>query len=579
MSTQILAGIYILFWLLFALFFKINFKISGFKFLFGVFLLIALGVAAQSFPVVKSVFLGMEQVKLSLAFSHDQSWHAALIYELSNHFPPQIPGFAGQSLKNYHYFYDLLISAQYQLFGGSVALYIEVIYPVIISILFGISVFRTISLITKNYLIQITTVFLAYFANNLQYILVLLRLGQWWQSVFFLDQPLIFLFNQPAVLSIVFFFYFLIFLKQSFKNKGSIVLAGLILGLLAGLKIYAFIVGIMTLGFFTLYVFIRSFRSRSFKKCFKFVLIGLIAGIVVLIIAFNMFTFGKSFIDYNPGWIIQAFYEKMLNPYFKQTKIASYYVIYQLQGKYLKFLILQIIFGAIFVIGSLGVRIVGLLVIFKKKIKKIEILLLIASLISLLVLFIGNQSGSAYNIIQFGPYLLTASTILLGGFLAQIKKKNLLVFFIALILLLSLPVTWHELGKYNLKKDNRTYDKQLMEALDVLSTLPQGNVFNLYNFTRSSEKEHNIVGSIGRKNSYLLDLWQLEVLKVDIQKRWQFLEYIKRNDCSLKENFSTDYLLLEEGVEGRYCLGFDLSQKKLLFTNKKYKIYKAVKKL
>ena len=154
-----------------------------------ILLVLLICVLAQSLPYLKT--LNLEQITLAIAANHDQAWHMSLIQELINHFPPSIPGYSGQLLKNYHYFYDLIIAANAAFFKTNIAVLIQLVYPLLFSVLFALSVWRILTLITNNQTYQGLGILLAFFANNLSFTN---------SNFFLLDQPLLFLFNQQTVL-------------------------------------------------------------------------------------------------------------------------------------------------------------------------------------------------------------------------------------------------------------------------------------------------------------------------------------------------------------------------------------------
>lgn len=72
----------------------------------------------QVLVVVSSGWQTSEGIGFWGVQGHDGVWHLTLIQELAQHFPGQNPGFAGASLKNYHFFFDLLGAEIYRLNKG-----------------------------------------------------------------------------------------------------------------------------------------------------------------------------------------------------------------------------------------------------------------------------------------------------------------------------------------------------------------------------------------------------------------------------------------------------------------------------
>lgn len=81
--------------------------------------LILSGTIIQNIPLL---FGGLKDKEGNLVFTsdwayHDFSWHIALIEELKRQVPPLNPVYKAQALKDYHYFYDLLLASFHQLSG------------------------------------------------------------------------------------------------------------------------------------------------------------------------------------------------------------------------------------------------------------------------------------------------------------------------------------------------------------------------------------------------------------------------------------------------------------------------------
>lgn len=248
--------------------------------------------------------------------SHDQAWHASLIQELNINYPPEIPGFAGQTLKNYHFFYDLIIANQLQLFGGSVFYYIEVIYPILISLFYGISIYRVISYITKSKYIHYLTIFLAYFSHSLIYLYHNLSNNP--QMLIVFDQPAIFLYNQQTVLSISVILYLLILISK-IKTKFNITLNLASISLvtfLLSLKIYAYITIVIFLIFLFIFRMVKS--NFNLKKNLNLIFIAICSISLSLAIVLLNYQLGQSFLHFQPGWIVTEYINRNIYPFFPQ---------------------------------------------------------------------------------------------------------------------------------------------------------------------------------------------------------------------------------------------------------------------
>jgi hypothetical protein len=501
--------------------------------------ILILGTISQSWFYVQSLLGGLDNLALNLYINHDQAWHASLIYELSQNFPPHIPGFSGQILKNYHYFYDLLVSLNYSLLGGKVIYYIQFIYPILISAFFGISIFRVSGLLFKNNISKLTVLFLAYFANNLAYLLPFFNISKWQSDSFLIDQPIIYMFNQQTVLSIAIILYLLILISfgMAKKNLGSVLASGLLIAFLINLKIYGFLALVFCL---TIYFMYRLIKNRNLFEIKTLFLIGVFALVICLAIYFLSFDVKQGFLGIKPGWIINEFFHKTIYPI--SSKIASWRQILIVNNNWLKLGIINFVFLIIFLIANFNVRLFSAFYIFKKNKSELGKLILILTLVSLAILFIGNQKGSPHNIIQFAPYAIAGTTILSGTIIENISKKKIKYLIAALMILLSIPTSIKTMSQFRIAKFN-TINYEIIETLTFLKNQPRGIiaslnvVFDLLSpYRKDRYADANLMGAITGYRTYFFDKNQLSVLNIDYNEREKFNTYIFKNIDKLDKN-------------------------------------------
>src|SRR5258708_6083073 len=109
------------------------------------------GVAGQLAVNAPSGLTYQNGVYFWSSHGHDGVWHLSLMEELKkNTFPFQNPGFAGNSLQNYHFFVDLFMSEVSRLFFFSnLDVYFRFV-PLLFSILMGLSSFILLIAWTKK---------------------------------------------------------------------------------------------------------------------------------------------------------------------------------------------------------------------------------------------------------------------------------------------------------------------------------------------------------------------------------------------------------------------------------------------
>jgi len=519
-----------------------------------------------------------------LLTNHDQAWHMSLINELVNNFPPIVPGFSGETLYNYHYFYDLLISTNIWLVHGSIYVYLQLIYPVLISTLYGLSIYRISALLIKNKKLQIISVFLAYFGNNLAYIWYFLGVKQWQSDSLLLDQPLIYLFNHQTVLSLSLLLYGIILLNIWIKQKYNlkfIPILTLFLTTLAGIKIYAFLVFGISLALVIFIKMINIYQNdkSSFLIYFKNIIVFGSCSMILLGL-FYVITFkeGDKFLTWNPGWIVDQFFIRSILPYFKN--IASIRAIYQLLGQHFKLFILDSLIAVVFLVVNFQVRLLGLL---RKKTNLIEHFLFFSSIIPILFILLFNQKNSAFNIIQFAPYAMISLSILLLINIDKLTIKWIKITAISIYILVSIPTSIKTITAYKTNNLTAFIDHQLVQGLETLNTYPKGSVavlgqpLSLDKRNRQAEiyRDNNIIGALANKYTYYFDKNQLEVLNINFQDREKFIYTISSSFCDLSweqrneiKQRGIKYLIVPSSKKcGPYQIIFDSKEFAILSVN------------
>jgi|GEM_PF-4808301 hypothetical protein len=493
---------------------------------------ILIGVIAQSLPYLKTA-TGLDQLLLAIADNHDQAWHLSLIHELILNFPPQVPGFSGQILKNYHYFYDLIISANVSLFKAKPEVLLQLVYPVVFSALFGISVWRFLTQLTKNKTILSLGILLAYFGNNISFTS---------SNFFLIDQPLFFIFNHQTVLSIAILLYLLILfslqLEKPTKYLG--ILIGTLLAGLSFLKIYAF----LCLGLVLLFLSIRHFK--------KLIPIFITAGLLVGSVLFLSFQPSSPMLTIKPFWIISAFTDKIILPQLPQLFARSH------RFWYLPVATLLII------VFNYHLNLFSLLI---KKRSVLVNLLILTFFSSLALFFTIFQTSSPYNIIQFVPYATTTLAILAVAFASKLKPKLGLT-YLSIILLLSLPTSLKTVYAFaNTQDDLPPLQQELVETITPLKSMPRGITLSLvdrdYHVIPDPLRPlnfigNNLIGSIGQKQAYFADQKQLEVLNINYRSRLEEINQLKQSFCqdkSLLIKANINYLILADDLT--HCAGDD----------------------
>lgn len=452
--------------------------------------------------------------------ARDGVWHEALINQLKLALPPQNPGFAGTTLSNYHYFYDLLVAkiSQFTFVSSSFLLYR--FFPVIFSVLLGIGTYILAQRLFKNRIVSLYAVFFAYFASSFGWIVSLIKnqpiAGE---SAFWANQPVSMNLNPPYAISLIIIIFSIILLDSYLKKPDF--LKGLILsiafGSLIGFKAYAGAIVIAALFALTLK---RIFFDKSWSLTPIFIFSAGIFAAIYLTISHG----AAGLIVFQPLWLIDTMIDagdRVGIPNFTARRFA-----YLGGRKWFNFSVIEVISLAIFFLGNLGTRIISLWGLGKKFFKEdlhLFIFLMMGASVVPTLLFI--QKGNPWNIIQFFYYFLYFA----GLYAANSMKKFPVIFTVAIILITPIssiatfrswlypnPPAYLPVGEY--------------QALNFLKLQPPGTVLkNPFNpslrgnykdpYTLAVYADNSYVTAYTGKAVFIEDIEQQIVLNTDYTGR------------------------------------------------------------
>ncbi|NMB56782.1 hypothetical protein GYA19_02485 [Candidatus Beckwithbacteria bacterium] len=370
---------------------------------------------------------------------HDSIWHLALINSLKNSFPPIHPSSFLYTLKNYHYFYDLLLAVLSKNYLLDVfLLYFQIFIPVI-SLFLGFCSFIFIKKLTnKNFGILMT--FFVFFAGSFTYFIPLFLPGNTWgESNFWVSQTFGTLVNPQLIFSFSILFAILILLLNLKNKKSDFKLHLLIIILLVsamGFKSYAFLVFGCFYCFYLLCDFVENKNKRSFIYLF---LLGLFSLSFYLLLSKP----GQNLFFYKPFWYLDTMVEAPDRLNLIKWKLEEEY--YWWLGKPIQAISFKVREFLIFFFGNLGIRFIFLFSIIKliKFNKKLVIPMFMSLLLFAFFPLFFLQVGTVWNSIQFWYYVLIFADILvvlsLYFLFQQLKLQYLKLFILILIFALAIP--------------------------------------------------------------------------------------------------------------------------------------------
>lgn len=389
---------------------------------------------------IKSGLLEESSFPLYGTNARDGVLHLALSQSLSVQFPPQRPGLAGIELQGYHYFYPFLIGKLHQFFNLPIPDLLFRTFPVLIAFLYGCSWYK----LSRQNLYVTTMAYLGYG--------ILPLMPQFYLQFTGMQYPLTLVHNPSTLLAVTFFLISLHYLQQLQNFRLALVL-GLILGLLANLKVYT---GILALAILILYLLHQYFLHQRSLAASRYVLLTFIVTALLTFLTFYLPNRGSGGLVWAPLLYFDHFMQQSsLQSLNWQARKDIYLQDQNYLGLYTR------IYGEailLFFVVNLGLRLI-LLVQVRQLFRtsfyahKLNFLIFASLLICFLIPTLFIQSVAVFDIGQFFwhasvllsyPVGLTLSAISQSGqrFFPAIK-----LFIPAIILaLISLPGL---LGYYN----------------------------------------------------------------------------------------------------------------------------------
>lgn len=412
-------------------------------------LLIILGILVQGFINFPSGFLYQEGLYFWSSQGHDGLWHVASMEEIRKSLPPQNPGFAGEPLYNYHYLVDVLMGEFLRIFPffSALDLYFR-FFPVLFSFMIGITVFALVTKWQGKRQVGYLALFFLYFTGSFGYVVNFIKSGSIFggETAFWAAQQNTILGNPPHAMSHVllpaFFLSSLYFFRE--RSRGWFLLSFLIGSILSGFKVSGGLVMLVGLGAAALTDWLK-------ERKVEVVALAASLGISNLVTFKTMTAEGaSSFLMFLPWWFIRTTIVDRLGWLDLELK-RQHYLAQGTWHAYLRVIQIEAMAFGIFVVGNLGMRILGVIELVRRVVKKenrsvplpFEVMLVVSMMTGLVMPIFFVQKGLIYNNIQFMQYFL-----LIFGFYAAISTDRILTFFkkrviriiiMVLIMALSLP--------------------------------------------------------------------------------------------------------------------------------------------
>ncbi|MBI2599376.1 hypothetical protein HYW43_00465 [Candidatus Daviesbacteria bacterium] len=491
--------------------------------------LISLGTVFQVIPTFKNGLVYPFGQGFWGPNTHDGVWHISLINQLLKSVPPENPIFSGEILKNYHFFYDLLVAATAYLVSIPVIDLVFRFYPVLFSLSLGIGTYYLISNLFEERLGRINTkiatlfsLYLVYFAGSFGWIVSYIKEQKFaGESAFWANQSISFNLNPPFAVSLI----IIIALVQLLilPNKKLIILAIILAGSLIGFKSYGAALVLSAL-----------LAVGILKRSLKHLTVFTGALVFSSLIFFSNFQLNTQLFSFSPFWFIHSMIDSPDRVGWMRLTLAR--TVGVEQGIWWKFITAEILSLVIFILGNLGIRFLSLLSLIKiKSIVKDNnhLFLFILSCLSIMIPILFIQAGNPWNTIQFLYYGLYVTAVI-GGVVFLSITSRLPKFISALVVILFLGVTpinsLVTASYYISYLPHARVDKNELEALEFLSKQKDGVVLTYPYDNKLKNKiaepwplfaydSTSYVSALANKAVYLQDEGQNQILLTDYKKR------------------------------------------------------------
>lgn len=416
---------------------------------------------------------------ISLVSIHnlDSMWHLALINELIANFPPDIPTFAGVPLRGYHFFFNFLIAMVSKILFLSPMMLFFQFFPLLLSFLWSTGVYVLMLSWSKDRSASLWAVFLTMFGGSFSFILLLQgHLGLSLDDAFGMTQPASSLVNPPFTISIIIVIASLFAMHKYITTReyGWLLPITLCVGLASMFKVYA---GILLVGAFLLLVILEITKRRFF------ILLALLSTVLLFFSTYWVFTGKSGHLIFAPLWPTH----KILADNITWYGYAEKQYTYARQGVIRKLIEIEAYGLFVFIIGSLGTRVVGIIMLIISFLRtrswpsQFSFIIFAMTCASLLIPLFFIQSIKVFDIIQLTWYFLFFCSLFAAFGLVYIFRVRypmvVKITLFILIVITTLPSAFEKYTVYLSSQNRVTISPQYLASLNYL------NKKNSYNST------------------------------------------------------------------------------------------------
>lgn len=422
----------------------------------------------------------------NLHLGHDSYWHISLIENAFDSFPPQLPIFAGESMRGYNYLLDFFLYLVTLLGFSSWTTYFIVAPLFYVLFITYLGTYFALKY-GKSPQYVVSFLFFLFLASPFSYLLAFTKTGNILDAFRYPTtmQSVTSLSNSSHAFTLLIILFCMILLLNKILTIRTAILIGILSAIAIGVKFYG---GIVLLFFIGINLFFRYLKDRSLSKLILLSFFILIPSFLSVLFFYQPFDSTKtgSIFGFSPMALIHPLIESPDGIYIPYFVHARYYIQAAGTGFSPRLLIIELISLVIFIVYNAGTRIIGFFQIFKlfrnrHKISYFDLSIICTILFSgsLTVLFV-QKGGDWWNTVQFFGYTLFLFNIYAARSLQDIlllkgKAKFILVGF---IIIATLPLGTELVLKSMLNRNiGLPISVSEVEALAQLKSLPHGVVF------------------------------------------------------------------------------------------------------
>ncbi|OGK23433.1 hypothetical protein A3A46_03230 [Candidatus Roizmanbacteria bacterium RIFCSPLOWO2_01_FULL_37_13] len=566
---------------------------------------------------------------------HDAIWHLAIANVSFNKFPFTAPTFAGENLYGYNYLLDFFIFLLSKIGIPTILSYFKLL-PAIWFVAFTTLLIILGRKIKDSSLFVSLFLFLSYLAGSFSYLLTLFHDKTINGSSTLLPQPIMHMMsNLPYAFSLLPFLVILILMKEKDLNVKNVLIMGICVFLIMGLKFYGGVISIFMVVIFVILNLLQDLLSKNQipkqvrndnvrKSIIGFIAIAgfVVTGLFFFYDPIRSFKTGSVF-GFAPFALVHPITETPNQFYLRDLTNARYYIL--AQGRIgPRFIWIEFVNLTLFLFFYLGTRIFGLfyigiiltkatvsflrkpsltwrkqesrkitgspirsgMTLQNNKRDKFDIAVCFSILFSILLTVTLVQKAEWWNTIQFFFYAIFLLTIYLSKLVYTLTntRKIILIIPATMILLLSIPTSIDLVRLFAVAPGAAYLSVDEMKALEFLKKQPEGIILTpLYNKEWKNYQKPNqlytyedtaYISAFSGKQTYFANVLQLRLTGAPYEKRFARL---KNMDCSILGEVDYIYDIRRLLDSEKIVVKCKPKNVRKIFENKSINIYSRIK--